>query len=378
MTGDRGDLDDAWATSMGGGATAGCVDVKERAVANVVWVTALLAAGVAIGAGAPAPPGGPPAAAVADPFLAPFDALAPLPTGDPSPARFPCADCHPTIAAEWASSRHARSADNAVFTAGLARERHTRCAYCHAPVGDAARGLLRGRPGASHDGVTCAACHVRGGAIWSSRPARPYGHDVSVAPSLGDERLCATCHEFSAHRVENGVLTLLPGVPMQTTVSEWRRYRDAGGAGTCQDCHLPRAADGHVTHALRNGAHDVEGLKRALTVEVAPGDRSVTVASLGVGHSFPTGDVFRRLVLRVDGVEVATFGRRFAVVDGAWRQAEDTTLQPGQPRVVPLPRGRRLTITYHYADEAEEARSVVSADELWVTLVDLPLERAPR
>ena len=130
---------------------------------------------------------------------------------------------------------------------------------------------------------------------------------------------------------------------MQSTYSEWVAYRRAGGAETCQGCHMPQGR--HVM----SGAHDVELLRGALAVAVSDG--ALTVTSVGVGHSFPTGDVFRHLTVEVreDGGApgawrvVARLGRRFDTrLDGETllaRKVEtaDTSLRPGEARVVRLP-----------------------------------------
>ncbi len=316
------------------------------------------------------------AVAVADPFLRPFDATRPLVASpsSSSPTVLPCRDCHAEVAREWEGSRHRRAGDNTVFVAGYAQEPHVRCAVCHAPEGDEWR--RAGRRGQRLDhGVGCASCHVRDGAIWSSRPARGYGHDVKVAPSLGDERLCTTCHEFFAHRVDDGVVTLLPDVPMQTTTSEWRAWRArTGRSETCQACHMKRGPDGHASHTFHSGGHDVSALAAALVVDVDAAGRSATFASRDVGHRYPTGDIFRRLVVDVDGVEVAVFGKAFG---SDQRLLHDTTLVPGKPVHVALPRGRRLRVTYHYADDAEEARGRISYEQLVAVVVDQALPGAP-
>ena len=277
----------------------------------------------------------------------------------PTLPTLPCADCHRVIADEHARSRHDDAADNAVFAAGFAREPHDRCIACHAPT--------RQLRGTTHDGVSCAACHVRDGVVWSARSAAGYGHAVAVDDALADERACAGCHEFDAHEKVDGVERLLPGVPMQTTVSEWRAWRAALGPGdeakSCQDCHMPRDVFGHARHDVVKGAHDVGALRDALVVDVeagASGDE-VVFSSRGVGHDFPTGDVFRRLLVSVDDVVIATFDRR-------------APLRPFEARTVRLPqRARRLVVTYHYADDAEEERGVVSYEELVVVIADITL-----
>lgn len=320
------------------------------------------------------------AAAVSDPFdpaVVPFDATAPLPTTAP-PTSLSCSACHVQIAAEWEGSRHRHAGDNAVFRMGFAQEPHVRCAVCHAPEGDEWRRVRVRGPELEH-GVGCASCHVRDGAIWSSRPARGYGHEVKVSESLGDERVCTTCHEFFAHRIDDGVVTLLPDVPMQTTTSEWRAWKASSGRSErCQDCHMKRI-DGVASHAFHGGGHDVEALRAALAVDIDVDEHGTfaVFASRDVGHRFPTGDIFRRLVVEVDGVEVARFGKVLDTMDnGEHGIVDDTSLVPGVPVRVKLPdTGRRLVVTYHFADDAEEARGRISFEELVVVVHEQALSK---
>ena len=49
------------------------------------------------------------------------------------------------------------------------------------------------------EGVTCAACHVRGGKIVSARPPEEIGkapHDLVWSKDLGISKGCATCHQL--------------------------------------------------------------------------------------------------------------------------------------------------------------------------------------
>jgi hypothetical protein len=95
--------------------------------------------------------------------------------------------------------------------------------------------------------------------------------------------------------------------------------------------------------------------------------------SRGVGHHFPTGDLFRHLTVEVsdvvrdgvddDGAFVAVFrvGRTFGGEGLDKRVVADTSLVPGVPRRVPLPSStKRWRIRYHYA-EARHERAGVAA-----------------
>jgi hypothetical protein len=132
-----------------------------------------------------------------------------------------------------------------------------------------------------------------------------------------------------------------------------------------------------------SGAHDVELLRGALAVAVSDG--ALTVTSVGVGHSFPTGDVFRHLTIEVreDGGApgawrvVARLGRRFDTrLDGETllaRKVEtaDTSLRPGEARVIRLPAAAKSwRVRYHYGSERDERRGLVPDSALFATLTE--------
>ncbi len=269
----------------------------------------------------------------ADPF---GDFLRPAVIDGAQPAAA-CVGCHEDQGKQWAASRHAVAFSNDHFLAGFAAEPHARCVHCHAPL---ATDVLRHRkalvatrsaavvpPGSmAHEGITCVTCHLPG-----------TEHAQRTRPGS-----CAACHEFKAHETRDGQ-TRITEAPMQTTWSEWQRW---GGSQSCESCHMPGGS-----HAMR-GAFDLPWLRASVKVEVT-GNVAI-VSSVGVGHRFPTGDVFRRLVLWADGVEVAQLTR-------------DTALEPGIPVRVALPKGtKRVRLTYHCADD----RSPLPRDDVVVSLFE--------
>jgi hypothetical protein len=95
-----------------------------------------------------------------DPWIAagggPIDAGA-IPEGLRSIDPASCGRCHEDHYREWQSSAHHASFTNAVFLAEFRHRRLPSCERCHAPRGEQAQG------------VGGAACHVRDGAVWSTR-----------------------------------------------------------------------------------------------------------------------------------------------------------------------------------------------------------------
>jgi hypothetical protein len=272
-----------------------------------------------------------------------------------------CLPCHADVVTQWSESAHGGAFTNSLFRASFKYERRAWCVNCHAPLPEQASGPLRG------EGVNCAACHMRDGAILAARPATAaaaQAHPIVVEPRLAQADLCAGCHQF------NWPLTMEPVLygphPMQNTVAEWQERQDAK---TCVDCHM---VGGH----RMPGGHDVGWVRRALEVSIAARSRQqlrVQLRSHDVGHAVPSGDPFRRLVVQLCASPACTpplqelfFGRRFdSRHNGAL--VGDSTVPAGGTRALDLraPAGARFwRLVYRYvasgtqrdldADEAEQ------------------------
>ncbi len=280
--------------------------------------------------------------------------------GAPASARAAeaCGTCHGAALAEWTGSGHAAAWTSPLFRAGFQVEPRRFCVDCHVSASERVA-----------EGIGCLGCH-------ETRSAASTGTHVAALRSREELRsaaACKDCHEFATPAFDDGV-SRQTSLPMQSTYSEWAAYRRAGGAETCQGCHMPRGS--HVM----SGAHDVELLRGALAVTAAGG--ALTLASVGVGHSYPTGDVFRHLTVEVreEGPAwrvVARLGRRFDTrLDGDTllaRKVEtaDTSLRPGEPRLIRLPEGaKRWRVRYHYGSERDEKRGLVPDSALYATLAE--------
>lgn len=302
-----------------------------------------------------------------------------------------CRDCHASIVEDWHGSRHRASWTNAIFFEGYLDEPEPFCVYCHAPLAEQAAEVLanqrwylaRASPGSivasvplqpepsAAEGVTCAVCHLREGRIVSTFASG--AHRSRIEPALADGELCASCHEFP-FPVFTPSATLLTDALMQSTASEWRAWRQAGGDRSCQDCHMPAGR-----HVFR-GAHDLAFLRDSVRVEARAVEQGVRfeLRSVGVGHQLPTGDLFRHLTLEVDRgdgfTSIHRIGRTFRTwIDpqlGVVRKgpAGDTRLRPGEPRVVTTDAALRWRLRYHYGSERDEARGRNPEDVLVVTL----------
>ena len=271
-----------------------------------------------------------------------------------------CGTCHPVQYEDWRGSIHARSMGPGV--AGQLVEMAKRdpagaraCLVCHAPLAEQAP-VVRGAdgltpnpafdPALQREGIVCASCHVRQHQRFGPPPrpealgARvpraqlPHNGATYVTAYLRAE-FCAACHQFGP----NG--PSLNGKPLENTYAEWRTSPAARRGLQCQDCHMPDRR-----HRWR-GIHDPEMVKSGVKVNVSlegtrhrPGQRvraTVTIASIKVGHYFPTyvtpQVVVRAVLVGSDGAAVpdtlaeGVIGRQVPL--DLSREIADTRIPPG-------------------------------------------------
>ena len=178
-----------------------------------------------------------------------------------------CQSCHAPEVAEWRSSLHHAAFTSPDFRASWQSEPRDYCVDCHAP-----RRALG--PAGLEAGVGCADCHDG----LATHPAR---HATT--------RSCNPCHDFPVPN-ERAVL--------QATAREHAASDYA--TVPCADCHAPKR-DGHRDHRFESSR---DPAKLAAALRVTPlgfdGTRvSVALRTHGVGHQFPTGDLYRRVTVLV-------------------------------------------------------------------------------
>jgi hypothetical protein len=287
------------------------------------------------------------------------------PEGLESLATTACAGCHVEIAAEWAGTRMAQAWTDPVFQADFERGGELyACRFCHTPLPqqqpEITTGLSSLRPvtGAGEpnpafdatlvaDGVGCVACHVRDGKVVGSIAGLEAPHATAVDPEFGDAALCASCHQAEAppfSRVKR---------PIADTVGEWERWQAATGqTESCVDCHMPsveRALTGFTpkrstrSHRVLGGWDDafVASSIRVEAVARTAAGVTVTLTNLA-GHNVPTADPMRaievvvRLPAESGAVEFRIALER-VVTDRTYVESKDTTLLPGERRVIIAP-----------------------------------------
>lgn len=155
------------------------------------------------------------------------------------------------------------------------------CVACHAPLRVASAPSARDLAA----GVGCTACHAvpaAHGALGSSKRPRV----ATVA--------CEGCHDFD-----------VPGTRaiLQSTARE--RKETAFADASCESCHMQPVGGGRRDHRFAV-SRDRDLLARALRVSEARIEKDavvVAVSATGVGHRFPTGDIYRRLTVTVSAYD---------------------------------------------------------------------------
>ncbi|MFO0549094.1 MAG: cytochrome c3 family protein [Polyangiaceae bacterium] len=268
------------------------------ALAAIVAVGAACGAGTESGTTVEAMKSAPSATASVVPVVAELR-LDPLPLPGPGPrvrvegtdmeaVNATCERCHAEIAREWRASLHQGAYDDPVFLSAYSIEPTPFCFNCHAPE----------RRDARHLGVACTTCHLQGSEIVGSRGVGGDAHATRQDARLATVEACSNCHQFEFPN--------LAGAFMQSTVDE--HAASNARAQTCQDCHMPEVAAPaggrpHKSHSFAVQSNP-ELMRSAIEVKAErAGDRFVqlTISTTpAIGHSFPTGDLFRRLEVRAE------------------------------------------------------------------------------
>lgn len=236
-----------------------------------------------------------------------------------------CGVCHQTQYDDWSSTVHSRAVGPGLLgqTPTFIREEPgtaVMCYACHAPLSEQQEVLESGSDFVKNtgfdaslqkQGLTCAACHVRGyqrfgppqtnGSLQGDLPSdlAPHG-GATRTPAFDRAEFCAGCHQFNEDdRALNGKL-------MENTYNEWKNGPYSKQGISCQHCHMPDRRH------LWRGIHDPEMVKKGVKVTLATGQSSyrpgqrmtatLTLTNAGVGHYFPTY-VTPRVVLRLELVD---------------------------------------------------------------------------
>lgn len=323
-----------------------------------------------------------------------------------------CSACHQDYYEEWQTTVHSQAWTDPYFQADWTFEdKEQICRNCHTPLDRQQEHTVLGfrdrekwdpiltpnpafDSALQHEGVTCAACHLRAGKILG-----PYGLATAAHPvtKMDDSnQVCARCHVVGGERWDTfyrfppcGTLAEIEaGQGMDKGWSGEARVAD-GDSLQCVECHMPRierplVPGGPARPArqhLWRGGHDMAMVKRALTVTLqadpsAPKDvfrYQLALTNTGTAHYLPTGTPDRHLtvILRFLSKNSSTVKQTTDVLKRTvmWRpfivDLWDTRLPRDQPRFYTLEYPRRgdpattaveAVVRYHLLDEARRRR----------------------
>jgi hypothetical protein len=255
-----------------------------------------------------------------------------------------CAPCHKTVYDNWRESRHRVALTNELYHESHAREPSPWCVNCHAPLREAGSEKTAYR---GEEGISCLVCHARAGKILTgSMPAKADAHSYTARPEFKDERLCEGCHDFNfptaASAMSEGKDFHYTSQPMQSTVEEYRASAYYGRV-TCQGCHLLSGT--RDSHRFPGG-HALERLKNDLKLEIERIDAAhilVRLSAHGIGHAFPTGDLFRTVRVRlIDNTSRHTaeleLRHHFEMIPVTQRRGDDPVKRRTKEETLPTPR----------------------------------------
>ena len=248
-----------------------------------------------------------------------------------------CGSCHADFYAEWRTTIHSQAWTDPYFQADWKFDNsQTICRNCHTPLDrqqpqtilgfrdkDKWDPILEPNPAfdaaLQHEGVTCAACHLREGKIVGVLGNTSSPHPVKL---LDDpNQVCVRCHVVEGDRWD----TFFRFPPCGTVAEIEATVQSPGHTGEiavqstfelgCVECHMPAVerplVEGGVTRTVRQhlwrGGHDPQMVKRGLKVELnevasnRAGKRSfqLTLTNVGAAHYLPTGTPDRHLVVRI-------------------------------------------------------------------------------
>ncbi len=323
-----------------------------------------------------------------------------------------CAACHREFYEEWKTTIHSRAWVDPYFQVDWKFDGAQQiCKNCHIPLDRQQEQKVLGfrdteklkpmladnpdfDPGLQHEGVTCAACHLKDGKILG-----PYGDTQAPHPvkKLADNNeICLRCHVVQGASWDTFYRFPPCGTAAEIEAGEgqWRgrsgemTVRNASELG-CVQCHMPvverplvEGGRARMTRRhLWRGGHDPERVRQGLDIHFtearadAAGRRafSLSLTNIGAAHYLPTGTPDRHLSVQLrlldrDGhvleeeehiLKRTTLWRPF-IVD-LW----DTRLPPGQSRTfrieIPtageaMPAAVEAVVLYHLVDEKRRAR----------------------
>ncbi len=312
-----------------------------------------------------------------------------IPAGLESLRAESCGQCHREIYDEWKTSIHAQAYQDPFFQAYWKKDKHIWvCLNCHTPLENQQATLIkdipRGRVEKAHqepnpqydaeyqkEGVTCAACHVRDGAILGPFDDSAAPHPTQFDPAFRTTQVCYRCHN-----VISGPVQFYRIGPCGTYAEYEGKFFMKERGMICQSCHMleitrPVAEGGPIRQGRQHhwrGGHDPEMIKRAVAIQVVADPSTpragekvrvvMTLINAGAGHKLPTGDPDRHFT-----VEFAVEDQHQQILEsqtdtmGRWILWQPAIVELYDNRLMPLA-SREYTFTYRLPERPEGLRLV--------------------
>ncbi len=344
-----------------------------------------------------------------------------VPAGLTSLSARACGACHQQHYAEWQVSTHAQAWHDQQFQAEIKKETSPfMCINCHTPLQNQQEykvtGLLDGDlyrpvkeknpafdPSLQQEGITCASCHVRDGAVIGTTGNKNAPHKTVKDPEFLSEKLCISCHNATAILTPELVCTFETG-------DEWQ----AGpffGEKNCISCHMAEEFRENVPGAGKALSHQhyfagsgipkhdtlqTKGLNglvfypSSVAATLPAGEElrfSLKVKNELAGHRVPTGDPERYFLITLElknpagkvlASQTERIGEKWQWYPEAKKLA-DNNLYPGEERTYVfnyLPQATgililNLTVTKHrLAPEFAEYNKLDDSYPLFITIYE--------
>lgn len=306
-----------------------------------------------------------------------------------------CAVCHQDIVDEWSTSMHSKAWTDPYYQVDLVFDGSQQiCLNCHIPLDTQQEHTVLGfndkekwdpilepnpdfNPALQKEGVTCAACHLKGSNILGPRGDTNAPHPVEKLEN-GNE-ICVRCHVVNNERWDSfyrfppcGTVAEIQssgkGVTGELSVEDVAALK-------CVSCHMPiierpAVIGGEVRQIRRHiwrGGHDPEMVKSALTIDLSeqpePSDNTrriaLTITNTGAAHYVPTGTPDRHLT-----IDIKLFGKEGNVIDEQSHTLKRTIMW--RPFIIDLwdtrlPRGKPRTFDVEFSADAENPPQAVEA-----------------
>jgi nitrate reductase cytochrome c-type subunit len=323
-----------------------------------------------------------------------------------------CGTCHKDHYAEWQMSTHAHAWTDEQFQAEIMKASSPYfCINCHIPLQNQQEFIVTGLENGDiykpvkvknvlfdrkmqQEGISCASCHVRDGAIIGAQNLKNAPHKVVYAPEKLSESMCISCHNANAVVTAELVCTFETG-------DEWK----AGpyfGKKNCLSCHMEEverplvagypSRKSHRHYVPGSGIPKHKNLKTMGLngLEIAVADKGkldlktnvwnlkASLTNTKAGHRVPSGDPERFILVTYilkneSGNIVQTLKHRIGEIWEWYPKAKklaDNNIDPLETRPVDftskaLPAGKyqlEVKITKNRMDQKTATYSKISSD----------------